>query len=162
MPASESCLIARSERTRRSLTSADAHIHLRSAYLTMMEAAWRYDNGLDRSGKLSEIPRADAAFTAADRAVQTYGGLGYATEHQVERFWRGTTATPGAGEPRNVVELIAQTGLFPRYRSSLREMTVRSPMRSTRLRPTSSPLGQVRDARYLDRVQRCQQPCGCD
>ena len=69
---------------------ADAHIHLRSAYLTMMEAAWRYDNGLEcgEHANSAKYLAADAAFTAADRAVQTHGGLGYATEYQVERFWR--------------------------------------------------------------------------
>jgi acyl-CoA dehydrogenase len=69
---------------------ADAHIHLRSAYLTMMEAAWRYDNGMEcgEQANSAKYLAADAAFTAADRAVQTHGGLGYATEYQVERFWR--------------------------------------------------------------------------
>ncbi len=31
---------------------------------------------------------AEAAFFAADRAVQTHGGFGYATEYHVERYWR--------------------------------------------------------------------------
>ena len=69
---------------------ADAHIRLRSAYLTMMEAAWRYDNGLEcgEHANSAKYLAAEAAFDAADRAIQTHGGLGYATEYQVERFWR--------------------------------------------------------------------------
>ena len=31
---------------------------------------------------------AEAAFFAADRAMQTHGGLGYAREYHVERYWR--------------------------------------------------------------------------
>jgi len=31
---------------------------------------------------------ADAAFQAADQAMQTHGGFGYAREYHVERYWR--------------------------------------------------------------------------
>ena len=31
---------------------------------------------------------ADAAFKAADQAMQTHGGFGYAREYHVERYWR--------------------------------------------------------------------------
>jgi acyl-CoA dehydrogenase len=31
---------------------------------------------------------ADAAYFAADQAVQTHGGFGYAKEYDVERYWR--------------------------------------------------------------------------
>jgi acyl-CoA dehydrogenase len=31
---------------------------------------------------------AEAAFFAADHAVQTLGGMGYAVEYHVERYWR--------------------------------------------------------------------------
>ena len=31
---------------------------------------------------------ADAGFFAADRAMQTHGGFGYASEYHVERYWR--------------------------------------------------------------------------
>ena len=31
---------------------------------------------------------ADAGYEAADRAMQTHGGFGYATEYDVERYWR--------------------------------------------------------------------------
>ncbi|MEY2974781.1 MAG: acyl-CoA dehydrogenase [Actinomycetota bacterium] len=69
---------------------ADAHIQLRAAYLTMMEAAWRYDAGLEcaEQANSAKYLAAEAAFAAADRALQTHGGLGYAVEYQVERFWR--------------------------------------------------------------------------
>jgi acyl-CoA dehydrogenase len=31
---------------------------------------------------------ADAGFAAADAALQTHGGMGYACEYHVERYWR--------------------------------------------------------------------------
>ena len=31
---------------------------------------------------------AEAAFFACDRAIQTHGGMGYAREYHVERYWR--------------------------------------------------------------------------
>ena len=31
---------------------------------------------------------AEAAFEAADQAMQTHGGYGYAKEYHVERYWR--------------------------------------------------------------------------
>ena len=35
---------------------------------------------------------ADAGFQAADRAMQTLGGMGYANEYHVERYWREARA----------------------------------------------------------------------
>ena len=31
---------------------------------------------------------AEAGYRAADQAVQTHGGMGYASEYDVERYWR--------------------------------------------------------------------------
>ncbi len=69
---------------------AQAHMHLRAAYILMLEAAWRYDHDLP-CGEVANTAKylaAEACWFAADQAVQTLGGLGYAVEYQVERFWR--------------------------------------------------------------------------
>ena len=69
---------------------ADASMRLHAAGLAVREAAWRYDQGLP-SGEAANTAKylaADAAFFAADRALQTHGGFGYATEYHVERYWR--------------------------------------------------------------------------
>ena len=69
---------------------AEGHARLRAAELAIREASWRYDQGL-ACGEHANIAKwlaADAAFFTADRAVQTYGGFGYATEYDVERYWR--------------------------------------------------------------------------
>lgn len=69
---------------------AEAHMRLRAAELTVREAAWRFDHGLPcgEAANTAKFLAADAAFFAADRAVQTHGGMGYATEYHVERYWR--------------------------------------------------------------------------
>lgn len=69
---------------------AQAHMHLQAAFGSMMQAAWRYDNGLPcgEHANTAKYLAAEACWFAADQAVQTHGGLGYATEYQVERFWR--------------------------------------------------------------------------
>ena len=49
-----------------------------------------YDRG-EKSGPLANMAKlraADASFRACDRALQTFGGFGYATEYNVERYWR--------------------------------------------------------------------------
>ena len=53
-------------------------------------ASWRYDNGLNcgEEANLAKYLAAGAGFDAADRAVQTLGGFGYAKEYDVERYWR--------------------------------------------------------------------------
>ena len=35
-----------------------------------------------------EVPRVRGLFQAADQAMQTHGGFGYAREYHVERYWR--------------------------------------------------------------------------
>lgn len=69
---------------------ADSHARLRAAELIIREAAWRYDNGLQcaEQANLAKYLAAEAAFEAADRAMQTHGGYGYASEYNIDRFWK--------------------------------------------------------------------------
>jgi acyl-CoA dehydrogenase len=46
---------------------------------------------------------ADAAFQAADRAVQTHGGFGYASEYHVERYFREARLLRLAPLPQEMV-----------------------------------------------------------
>ena len=69
---------------------ADSHTELDGADLLWKHAAWAYDHG-ERGGgpaNTAKIRAAEACFTACDRALQTFGGMGYAVEMQVERYWR--------------------------------------------------------------------------
>lgn len=69
---------------------ARAHMELRAAWQMAMLAAWRYDHGHDcgEEANTAKYLAAEAAYAAADQAIQTHGGLGYASEYHVERYWR--------------------------------------------------------------------------
>ncbi len=69
---------------------ADSHSELEAADLLWQRAAWAYDRG-ERTGGLANMAKlraADAGFRACDRALQVFGGFGYAREFHVERYWR--------------------------------------------------------------------------
>ncbi|MTD54010.1 acyl-CoA dehydrogenase family protein [Amycolatopsis pithecellobii] len=69
---------------------AEAATRLDAAELMARKAAWCYDNGLScgREANMAKWLCADAGFAAADRAIQTLGGMGYAKEYHVERYFR--------------------------------------------------------------------------
>jgi acyl-CoA dehydrogenase len=69
---------------------AEAHMRLHAAELAVREASWRFDNGLPagEAANTAKFLASEAAFFAADRAMQTHGGFGYAREYHVERYWR--------------------------------------------------------------------------
>jgi acyl-CoA dehydrogenase len=69
---------------------AEAHAKLRAADLMVREAARLIDAGkpCGEEANLAKYLAAEAGFFAADRAVQTHGGFGYATEYHVERYFR--------------------------------------------------------------------------
>ena len=68
----------------------EARMRLDAAELMVRKAAWLLDNGqpCGAEANMAKWLAADAAFQAADQAVQTHGGFGYAREYHVERYWR--------------------------------------------------------------------------
>ena len=69
---------------------AEAHAKLRAAGLMVREAGELIDAGAPcgEEANLAKYLAAEAGFFAADRAVQTFGGFGYAREYHVERYFR--------------------------------------------------------------------------
>ena len=69
---------------------AEAHAKLRAADLMIREAATLIDQGrpCGEEANIAKYLAAEAGFFAADRAVQTHGGFGYAVEYHVERYFR--------------------------------------------------------------------------
>jgi len=69
---------------------ADAYMQLRGAQALVRTAARLYDSGQPcaTEANAAKFLAGRAAFFAADRAVQTHGGMGYAVEYQVERLFR--------------------------------------------------------------------------
>jgi acyl-CoA dehydrogenase len=84
---------------------AEAHARLSAAELAIRQAAWRIDNNLPsgEQANLAKYLAADAGFAAADAAVQTHGGFGYATEYHVERYWREARLMRIAPVPQEMV-----------------------------------------------------------
>lgn len=68
----------------------EAKMRLDAAELMVRKAAWKLDNGepCGAEANMAKWLAADAAYQAADQAVQTHGGFGYAKEYHVERYWR--------------------------------------------------------------------------
>ena len=69
---------------------ADSWSELDAADLLWQRAAWLYDRGESVGGPANsaKLRCAEASFTACDRALQVFGGFGYAREFHVERYWR--------------------------------------------------------------------------
>lgn len=69
---------------------AHAHAQLKAAGMMVREAAELIDEGkpCGEEANIAKYLAAEAGFYAADRAVQTHGGFGYATEYHVERYFR--------------------------------------------------------------------------
>ncbi|MCD2195101.1 acyl-CoA/acyl-ACP dehydrogenase [Actinomycetospora endophytica] len=69
---------------------AEAHARLHAASLVVREAAWTVDRGepAGEAANTAKYVAAEAGFFAADTAVQTHGGFGYAEEYHVERYFR--------------------------------------------------------------------------
>lgn len=72
------------------LPLAESLIELDAAELVARKAAWLYDNGMPcgRESNAAKFLCSNAGFKAADRAIQTHGGFGYAKEYHVERYFR--------------------------------------------------------------------------
>jgi acyl-CoA dehydrogenase len=65
-------------------------MELQAARLMILQAAWRYDQGMPcgAEANAAKYLAAEAGFKACQQAVMTHGGFGYAREYHVERFLR--------------------------------------------------------------------------
>ena len=68
----------------------EARMRLDAAELMIRKASWLLDSGqpCGAEANMAKWLAADACYQAADQAVQTHGGFGYAKEFHVERYWR--------------------------------------------------------------------------
>lgn len=69
---------------------AKCWMELEAANLMVMNAAWRYDQGLPcgAESNAAKYLSGEAGFKACEQAVLTHGGFGYAKEYHVERYFR--------------------------------------------------------------------------
>jgi acyl-CoA dehydrogenase len=84
---------------------AESWAELSAAELMMLRAAELYDAGkpCGAEANAAKYLAADAAFHAADRAVRTHGGMGYASEYHVERYFREAVVTRLAPVSRELI-----------------------------------------------------------
>ena len=84
---------------------AESWAELYAAELMMLRAAELYDAGrpCGAEANAAKYLAADAAFAAADRAVRTFGGMGYASECDVERYFREAVLTRLAPVSRELI-----------------------------------------------------------
>ncbi|HKB09717.1 MAG TPA: acyl-CoA dehydrogenase family protein [Vicinamibacterales bacterium] len=71
---------------------ARAHVNVEAADLMRIKAADLFDRGepCGREANMAKLLAADASWEAANVAVQTHGGFGFAEEYDVERKFRET------------------------------------------------------------------------
>jgi acyl-CoA dehydrogenase len=69
---------------------AESWMELEAARLMVMNAAWRYDQGLEcgAAANAAKYLGAEAGWKACQTAVMTHGGMGYAKDYHVERYLR--------------------------------------------------------------------------
>ncbi|WP_297722728.1 acyl-CoA dehydrogenase family protein [Limnohabitans sp. Rim8] len=69
---------------------AKCWMELEAANLMVMNAAWRYDQGLPcgAESNAAKYLAGESGFHACETAVLTHGGFGYAKEYHVERYFR--------------------------------------------------------------------------
>ncbi|MGB3271330.1 MAG: acyl-CoA dehydrogenase family protein [Xanthobacteraceae bacterium] len=71
---------------------ARAYANMRAAELMVHEAAHKYEAGEDcgAEANMAKMLAADASWEAANAALQTHGGFGFAEEYDIERKFRET------------------------------------------------------------------------
>ncbi|MGD9549119.1 MAG: acyl-CoA dehydrogenase family protein [Candidatus Krumholzibacteriia bacterium] len=74
---------------------ADMGTELESARLLALQAAWLKDQGrpFGKQAAMAKLAASEAAWRAADSAVQIHGGYGYCKEYPVERYYRDVRVT---------------------------------------------------------------------
>jgi acyl-CoA dehydrogenase len=84
---------------------AESWSELYAAELMTLRAAALYDAGqpCGAEANAAKYLAADAAFKACDRAVRTHGGMGYASEYNVERYFRESVVTRLAPVSRELI-----------------------------------------------------------
>ena len=84
---------------------AESWAELAAAELMVLRAAHLYDRGepCGAEANAAKYLASEAAFDACDLAVRTHGGMGYASEFNVERYFREAVAMRLAPVSRELI-----------------------------------------------------------
>jgi acyl-CoA dehydrogenase len=85
---------------------AKAHMALEAASLMRWKAAWLYDDHqpCGAEANMAKYLASEASFAAANAAVDTHGGFGFAEEYDIERKFRETRLYSIAPVSNNLVQ----------------------------------------------------------
>jgi acyl-CoA dehydrogenase len=85
---------------------ARAHMALQAADLMRWKAAWLYDAGAPcaAEGNMAKFLASEASWQAANAALDTHGGFGFAEEYDIERKFRETRLYQVAPINNNLVQ----------------------------------------------------------
>ena len=69
---------------------ADMATEMKAAYLLVMEAGWKYDQGTctDADMAMAKLKATEMLAMVSDEAIQIFGGMGLMSELPLERIWR--------------------------------------------------------------------------
>jgi acyl-CoA dehydrogenase len=84
---------------------AKSYAELETAWLMVLRGAAMYDAGQEcgAEANIAKYLAGEYGFKAADEAMQTLGGMGYAREYHVERLWREVKLTRLAPVSRELI-----------------------------------------------------------
>jgi acyl-CoA dehydrogenase len=85
---------------------ARAHMALEAANLMRWKAAWLYEQHLacGAEANMAKFLASEASFAAANAAIDTHGGFGFAEEYDIERKFRETRLYQVAPVSNNLVQ----------------------------------------------------------
>jgi acyl-CoA dehydrogenase len=85
---------------------ARCHMAMASANLMRWKAAWLYDNARPAGAEanMAKYLASEASWAAANAALDTYGGFGFAQEHDIERKFRETRLYKIAPVNNNLIQ----------------------------------------------------------
>jgi acyl-CoA dehydrogenase len=85
---------------------ARAHMAIEAANLMRWKAAWLYDGGrpCGAEANMAKFLASEASWQAANAALDTHGGFGFATEYDIERKFRETRLYQVAPINNNLVQ----------------------------------------------------------
>jgi acyl-CoA dehydrogenase len=84
---------------------ARAYAEVQTAWSVTQRAAWEFDSSIDCSinANVAAFLASRAAYFAADRAMQTFGGMAYAVDSDIERHWRDSRLLRTGPVPEEMV-----------------------------------------------------------
>jgi len=95
----------------------DMKTKVENMYNMCMKMAWMIDDGQSVRGKVEYLKRycCQASHEVIDDALQIFGGLGYTTDHRINRFWRDIRINRIGGGSDQIMVRVAAPAILKEY-----------------------------------------------